>query len=75
MGLKRISVMTETVYPADDPRSLDDLKTATVIGFGLGVAQESGQLVRGTVIGASTDPDPEPTEPEQPIDPPPGQDI
>lgn len=75
MGLKRISVMTETVYPSDDQRTLDELKTVTVEGFAMGVVGVGGQLVRGTVIGASTDPDPEPTEPEQPIDPPPGQDI
>lgn len=60
MGLKRITLQAEIVYPADDERSVDELKTAAVTVIAAGVMNDGGAVARAAVVGASQDPDPEP---------------
>lgn len=63
MGLKRIMAMIEVTYPADDPRSLDELKVVTRVGVDDGVVAGGGQLASWAGTGAAVDPDAEPSLP------------
>jgi hypothetical protein len=60
VGLKRITFQAEVTFPADDTRSLDELKSATAQGVASGAADQGGTLARVGITGASQDPDPEP---------------
>lgn len=60
MGRKRITAVIEVTYEGDDPRSMDDLKRATLESAGYGLARDGATLGAFAVTNASTDPDPEP---------------
>ena len=65
MGLKRITARIEVTYPADDQRSLEELRAATPYNVKAGLTGDiSGTLAGYTTLGASVDPDPEPTLPD-----------
>lgn len=66
MGLKRVTAYVESVYPADDARSFEELKAATVTGYRDGVATQGGTLASMAITGASQDPDPEPVAEDVP---------
>ena len=59
MGLKRIMGQFEITFPADDPRSLDDLAAGAGGLMAVGVQAAGGNLARVRVLGAAHDPDPE----------------
>lgn len=69
MGFKRIVLLAEITYPADDPRSLDELKTVTKEGVVAGTAERGSNGHYVTIHNAGVDPDPEPTLPEEPATP------
>lgn len=67
MGLKRVVAIIEVTYPANDPRTLDELKAAAPedIRAGLtGETPEAGTLAACSVFNAYVDPDAEPSLPE-----------
>lgn len=70
MGLKRIMAIVEVTYAVDDSRSLDTLTQVTAQALSDGVVAQNGTLARIGIQGAAVDPDPEPTEPEVPAEPP-----
>lgn len=71
MGLKRIVARVELTYPADDPRTLEELRNQAPVA--LTEALEGAdpdtwlRLAYYAHLNASVDPDPEPTLP--PADP------
>lgn len=69
MGNKRIVVIAEITYRADDERSLDDLRAITVDGIVNGTREAGSNGHYVTVHNASVDPDPEPSLPEPEPDP------
>jgi hypothetical protein len=70
VGLKRIMAVVEVTYLADDTRSLDTLTQVTAQALSDGVVAQNGVLARIGIQGAAVDPDPEPSEPEVPVEPP-----
>lgn len=73
MGLKRVTARIEVTYPADDPRTLEELsqdapgKLQTAL---VGQYYETGPVLASyNHIGAAVDPDPEPTLPDPVPDP------
>lgn len=67
MGRKRVVAIIEVTYPADDPRTLGELKAAAPedIRAGLtGGIPEAGTLAACSVFNAYVDPDAEPSLPE-----------
>ena len=69
MGDKRITVRVEVTYPADDWRTLEELKAATVNGLSLVTESQGANGVWSVVLNAAVDPDPEPTLPDAPPGP------
>lgn len=73
MGLKRIMGQFEVTFPADDPRTLEELGAAVAGASDTGIRDAGGALARLTVVSAAVDPDPEPTietlETTEPADP------
>lgn len=69
MGLKRITARVEMTYPADDARSLEELRDATVVAVGaalLSQYHETGPVLAAyTHLNAAVDPDAEPTLPDE----------
>lgn len=66
MGFKRIVAIAEITYPADDPRTLDELREVTSQGIIAGTEQLGSNGHYVTIHNASVDPDPEPTLPDVP---------
>ena len=63
MGLKRVYALAEITYPADDPRTLDELKETSKLVIG-GETAQGGTIAAWLPISASVDPDAEPSLPE-----------
>lgn len=70
VGLKRIMALVEVTYAADDTRDLNTLTQVTAQAISDGVVAQNGTLARIGIQGAAVDPDPEPTVPEEPAEPP-----
>lgn len=67
MGMKRVIAIIEVTYPADDPRTLDELKAAAPADIRAGLTggiPEAGTLAACSVFNAYVDPDAEPSLPE-----------
>lgn len=64
MGLKRIVAIAEITYPADDPRTLDELREVTRQGIIDGTAALGSNGYYVTIHNATVDPDAEPSIPE-----------
>lgn len=73
MGLKRVTARIEVTYPADDPRTLEELRLETPVVLGAAVLAaypgDGPRLASYNHIGAAVDPDPEPTLPDPEPDP------
>ena len=73
MGLKRITARIEITYPADDPRTLQELREETPEDLaGIIAVNDSGSgmvLAAYGHLNAAVDPDPEPTLPDAPPGP------
>lgn len=65
MGLKRVVAIIEVTYPADDSRSLEELRAATPYNVSAGLdGGASGTLGACSAFNAYVDPDAEPSLPE-----------
>lgn len=71
MGLKRVQIMAEVTYPADDERDMEALSAATVTALTSGVNPEGGTVARAAILSSAVDPDPEPVAEDVPPPPPP----
>lgn len=72
MGMKRVVAIIEVTYPADDTRSLEELRAAAPadIREGLtGFDPSQGTLAACSVFNAYVDPDAEPSLPDGPSAP------
>lgn len=71
MGLKRVTARIEVTYPADDPRTLEELsqETPAYVSVALDQYGDGPRLASYNHIGAAVDPDPEPTLPDPVTDP------
>lgn len=70
MGLKRIRAIMEMTYPADDPRTIEQLIADNPQDIRDGLSGgESGTLASYQSMGGAIDPDPEPTLPDAPPGP------
>lgn len=61
MGLKRIMGQFEVTFPADDPRTLDQMAEDVPAMLAVGVEQNGGTMARVAIVSVAVDPDPEPT--------------
>jgi hypothetical protein len=59
MGDRRIMGQYEVVFPADDPRTDDELVQALSGAFNDGIQDRGGQMARLAVLSVASDPDPE----------------
>lgn len=71
MGLKRIVARVEMTYPADDTRTLEELRQETPdqVAAALAGHEYGPSLAYYVHLNASVDPDPEPTLPDPVPDP------
>ena len=67
--MKRLTAYVEITFPADDPRSFDDLKSTFVVAVDPALYGVGGRLASATFLSASGDPVEPPEVPSEPAPP------
>lgn len=70
MGKKRVTGLVEITFPADEPRTVEELKLVSRNAMEIGLSGDNGTLAAFAVTSAFTEPDPEPSFPDAPDVPP-----